>query len=224
MSNLSNTDGVDQPQTKKKRNVFPVLILGGFLMGLALGWLFIQLSSDSGFFGSAEYYGSVIESPDLAANFTLTSHSGERVSLSDFDDKVVLLYFGYTYCPDVCPASMAQLAQATGVLSDEEKDQVQVAMITVDPNRDSPEVMADYIGHFDPSFLGLTGTEGEIAEVADAYGVFYEKQAGSPETEYLVNHTASVFVIDKDGYVRMLYPFSTPGENIASDLRQLVRE
>jgi protein SCO1/2 len=224
MSDLPNTDEVDQPQLKKRRNIFPVLILGGFLSGLALGWLFIQYSSDSGLFGGAEYYGSVIESPDLAADFSLTSHSGQRVSLSDFDDKVVLLYFGYTYCPDVCPASMAQLAKATGELTAQEKDQVQVAMITVDPNRDSKELMAEYMGHFDPTFLGLTGTDGEIAEVAEAYGVFYEKQAGSPETDYLVNHTASVFVIDKDGYVRMLYPFSTPGENMASDLRQLVKE
>jgi protein SCO1/2 len=119
---------------------------------------------------------------------------------------------------------MAQLAKATSELTLEEKDQVQVAMITVDPNRDSKEVMADYMGHFDPTFLGLTGTEEEIAEVADAYGVFYEKQEGGPETDYLVNHTASVFVIDKDGYLRMLYPFSTPGENMASDLRQLVKE
>lgn len=224
MSNLSNTDGVDQPQIKKKRYIFPVLILGGFLLGLVLGWLVIQLSSGSGLFGGAEYYGSVIESPELAADFTLTAHSGERVSLSDFDDKVVLLYFGYTYCPDVCPASMAQLAKATGELTAEERDQVQVAMITVDPNRDTKELMADYMGHFDSTFLGFTGTEGEIAEVADAYGVYYEKQAGGAETDYLVNHTASVFVIDKDGYLRMLYPFSTPGENIASDLRQLVKE
>ncbi|MGB3716877.1 MAG: SCO family protein [Candidatus Promineifilaceae bacterium] len=224
MSNLLNTDGLDQPQIKKKRNFFPVLILGGFLIGLALGWLAIQLSSDSGFFDGEEYYGNVIEYPDLAAEFTLTSHTGEPVSLSDFDEKVVLLYFGYTYCPDVCPASMAQLAKATNELTAEEKEQVQVAMITVDPHRDSKEIMADYMGHFDPTFLGLTGTEGEIATVADAYGVYYEKQAGSPEIDYLVNHTASVFVIDKDGYLRMLYPFSTPGENIASDLRQLVRE
>ena len=224
MSKSSNMGDSDQPMIKKRRGLFPVLILGGFLLGLALGWLVIQLSSGSGLFGDAEYYGSVIESPELAADFTLTAHSGERVSLSDFDDTVVLLYFGYTYCPDVCPASMTQLAKATGELTDEEKEQVQVAMITVDPTRDSKEVMADYMGHFDPTFLGLTGTEEEIAEVADAYGVFYEKQVGGPETDYLVNHTASVFVIDKDGYLRMLYPFSTPGENIASDLRQLVKE
>jgi len=84
--------------------------------------------------------------------------------------------------------------------------------------------MADYMGHFDPSFLGLSGTEEEIASVTKDYGVYYEKQEGGTETDYLVNHTASVFAIDKAGYLRLLYPFGTPGEDIASDLRLLISE
>jgi protein SCO1/2 len=224
MTNSTDTNGVPQKQTKKRRFFFPLLILAGFIIGLGLGWLVIQLSSDSGFFGGTEFYGTEIDSPEPASDFSLTSHSGERVSLSDFDEKVLLLYFGYTYCPDVCPATLSQLAKATGELTAEEQDQVQIAMITVDPERDTKALMADYMGHFDPAFLGLTGTEEEIEAAADAYGVYYEKQAGGPDTDYLVNHTASVFVIDKEGNLRLLYPFNTPGENIASDLRHLVKE
>ena len=224
MTNVTGTDG-EQKKRSKKRSIFlPILILGGFLVGLGLGWLVIQLSSGSGLFGRTEFYGNEIESPERAADFSLTSHSGEQVSLSDFENKVVLLYFGYTYCPDVCPATLSQLAIATGELTADEKDMVQVAMITVDPDRDTKELMAEYMGHFDPTYLGLTGTEAEIKEAADAYGVYYEKQAGGPATDYLVNHTATVFAIDKAGDLRLLYPFATPGENIASDLRHLVKE
>lgn len=217
-------DNVDQTKSKKKRGLFPVLIVGGFLLGLAIGWLIIQTASDSDPSEQNAFYGNVIESPNLAADFTLTAHSGEQVDLSDFRGKVTLLYFGYTYCPDVCPATLAQLAIATGALTDEEKDQVQVIMITVDPERDTPDILADYMGHFDPSYLGLAGSEEEIETVTEAYGVYSEKQASDSETDYLVNHTASVFVVDKDGFLRMIYSFNTPGENIASDLRQLVQE
>lgn len=224
MTNASSSDSVNKRQSRKKNRFLPALILIGFLLGLLLGWLVIQLSADSGQSENTRFHGSIIESPTLAADFTLASHSGEMVSLSDFNEQVVLLYFGYTYCPDVCPASMAQLARATGELTDKEKKQVQVAMVTVDPARDTKELMADYMSHFDPGFLGLTGTEEEIASAAKAFGVYYEKQAGGTETDYLVNHTASVFVIDKGGYLRMLYPFGTPGEDIASDLRLLVDE
>jgi len=224
MTNASSSESVDKRPNRKRNRFFSVLIFVGFLLGLLLGWLVIQLSSDSGRSEEPLYRGSIIGSPTLAADFTLSSHPGERVSLSDFEGQVVLLYFGYTYCPDVCPASMALLARATSDLTDEEKKLVQVAMITVDPARDTEELMADYMGHFDPSFLGLSGTEEEIASVTKDYGVYYEKQANGTETDYLVNHTASVFAIDKAGYLRLLYPFGTPGEDITSDLRLLISE
>jgi len=224
MTQGTDSDRDDRPKNTKRKSRFVLLLLVFFLVGLLLGWLIIQLSSDSDPVAEENYYGSVVDPRLLVNDFTLTAHSGERVSLSDFAEKVVLLYFGYTYCPDVCPASLAQLAKATNALTGEEKDEVQVMMITVDPKRDTKELLAEYIGYFDPSFLGLTGSETEISTVADAYGVYFEKQESGSETEYLVNHTASVFAIDKDGYLRLLYPFGTPGENIASDLRQLVSE
>ena len=187
-----------------------------------MGWLLINRAGIFRPLVEEAFNGISVSPPKKAPSFQLLSQEGERVSLAELDDRFVLLYFGYTFCPDVCPATLAQLANATGAMPAEERDRVQVAMITVDPERDTVETMADYMGHFDPAYLGLTGSEDEIASVAEAYGVFYEKQASESGTGYLMNHTATVFLIDGDGFLRLLYPFGTPGADIAADLRQLI--
>ena len=97
-------------------------------------------------------------------------------------------------------------------------------MVSVDPERDTPQVLADYLGHFDPSFLGLTGTEKEISAAAEPFGIFYQKGPGTVESGYLVDHTATVSVLDKEGRLRLLFPFATPAEDIAADLRHMLRE
>ncbi len=198
------------------------LAMGGLFIGLFLGWLTIQAFSDR--LGSPEFHGREMQSPQPISDFTLTAHNGNPVRLHDFRDKVVLLYFGYTYCPDVCPATMAELSKAFDMLDPNELDQVQMLMVTVDPDRDSAEVLEQYLGHFDPSFLGLTGSDEEIAAATAPFGIFYQKQEGTLESGYLVDHTASVSVLDKDGYLRLNYPFNTPGADIAADLNQLLEE
>jgi protein SCO1/2 len=147
---------------------------------------------------------------------------GERVELATLRGKYLVLYFGYTFCPDVCPTTLNDLAKALEILG-EDAEQVQVAMITVDPERDTPEHLRRYLTSFDPSFIGFTGTPEEIAAVATAYGIFYEKHEGSAATGYLVDHTATVSVIDPDGYLRMLFPFGTSSEEIAADLQTFLR-
>ena len=97
-------------------------------------------------------------------------------------------------------------------------------MISVDPTRDTPQVLAEYLNHFDPSFLGLTGTDEELAAAAGPLGIFFQKREGTVDSGYLVDHTASVTVIDKDGNLRLSYPFDTPGVDIAADLSYLVKE
>ncbi len=198
------------------------LALGGLFIGLFVGWLTIQAFSNR--FGSPEFHGRVMQSLQPISDFTLTAHNGDPVQLQDFRDKIVLLYFGYTYCPDVCPATMAELSKAFDLLDPEEREQVQMLMVTVDPQRDTAEILEQYLGHFDPSFLGLTGSNEEIAAATTPFGIFYQKQEGTIESGYLVDHTASVSVLDKQGYLRLNYPFNTPGADIAADLSRLLEE
>jgi protein SCO1/2 len=167
------------------------------------------------------FHGMILQSPMKATDFTLPGQNGQPVSLRDFRGKVVLLYFGYTTCPDVCPTTLAELHQAHVALG-KKADDVQVLMVTVDPERDTQQVMADYTSHFDSSFIGLTGTPEQIAEVATYYGIYYEKVEGNSAIGYLVNHTANVMAIDKEGYLRVVFPFGTTAKDITADLDYLL--
>lgn len=210
--------GTGAPSASRRWLIWGALALLG---GLLVGWLMIQLLG--GRLGPYQFHGTVIQSPSPAANFTLTGHTGEPVSLRDFRGKLVLLYFGYTYCPDVCPATLVELAKARAELG-EGGDDVQVLMVSLDPLRDTPEQLAGYMAHFDPTFLGLTGSDTEITAAATPFGIFYEKHPGTVESGYLIDHTASVVALDRDGYLRLVYPFNTPGAAIAEDLAVLLDE
>lgn len=166
-----------------------------------------------------EFVGTVLSDPEPAPAFSLTGDTGEAIALDSYRGKVVLMYFGYTFCPDICPASLSELADAMEVLGDQ-SDDVQVIMISVDPARDTPEVLGEYMDHFDPRFVGLTGTDSEIAEVANLYGVFYEAQEGTAATGYLVDHLASVMLIDKDGKWVEILSYGTTGDQVAADIRE----
>lgn len=169
-----------------------------------------------------QYHGLLLDSATQAPDVTLTNQAGQPTSLSDFRDKVVLLYFGYTFCPDVCPTTLTAVNKALEQLGNQ-ADQVQVVMVSVDPQRDTPAVLANYLSNFNPTFVGLTGTPDEIASAATPFGVFYEQHEGSVATGYLVDHTASVMVLDREGRLRLVFPFGTPAEDIASDLKQLLK-
>lgn len=166
------------------------------------------------------FVGTVIQSPEPSFDFTLESSSGP-VSLSDFQGKVVVLYFGYTFCPDVCPTTMTDLAKAMKILGRTAED-VQVIMVSVDPERDTPDKLETYVHAFDPTFLGLTGTPEQIAEVAARYGVYYAKHEGSDASGYLIDHTATVMVINAEGRLKLLESFGTSPEEIARDLEHVV--
>jgi protein SCO1/2 len=166
------------------------------------------------------FKGMVMQSAQLAPNFTLTSaQTGQPVSLTDFRGKIVLLYFGYTYCPDVCPTTLADVTQTLKLLG-QSKEQVQLLLITVDPERDTPPVLADYLTHFDPSFIGLVPQNpNETLTVATQYGIFYQKhEYGSKTGGYLMDHTATLTLIDPAGYIRVIYPFGSTANDIAADL------
>lgn len=168
-----------------------------------------------------QFSGTVIQSPVEAPDFTLTSDGGP-VSLSDFEGKLVLVYFGYTFCPDICPTTMTDLASAMELLGGD-ADGVQVVMVSIDPARDDAARMGEYVRFFDDRFVGLTGTEEEIGSVATLYGIFYRAGEGTEATGYLMDHTSTVLVIDREGDLKLVIPFGTEPESIAADLEYMLR-
>jgi len=158
----------------------------------------------------------------VAPDFALARANGTQFRLSEMHGKVVALFFGYTSCPDVCPTTLAELKQALEKLGDQ-ADQVQVLFVTVDPQRDTPERVQGYVDHFNPSFVGLSGSESDLAKVWNDYGVFVEIVEGASAAGYLVNHTARVTLIDQQGNLRVSFPFETPVEDVVHDLSLLLK-
>jgi protein SCO1/2 len=138
--------------------------------------------------------------------------------------KIVLLFFGYTSCPDVCPTTLAELNQALGKLDATDADKVQVVFVTVDPGRDTPERVQVYVDHFNESFIGLSGAEEDLSTVWSEYGVYREIVDGASASGYIVNHTARVTMIDGNGALRDSFGFDTPVEDIVHDLNLILRE
>jgi protein SCO1/2 len=192
------------------------LLIVGMALGIGLALLILPR------FLPHKFHGTLIQSTNPAPNFTLESSRGGEVSLSDFSGKLVILYFGYTYCPEVCPTTLAQVDKAVESLGRKAGD-VQVMMVSVDPERDTPERLASYLKNFNPDFIGASGSVEQIAETATAYGIYFEKHPGTPATGYLVDHTATVLVIDRTGHLRMAFPFGTTAQDMASDLAYLLR-
>lgn len=153
------------------------------------------------------------------ADFHLTDHNGKPRALADFRGKAVVLFFGYTHCPDVCPTTLADLAQAMKLLGNE-AEKVQVLFITVDPTRDKPEMLAKFIPSFHPSFLALYGDEQATAQAAKSFFVGYQKQPTA--SGYNMDHTTGTFMIDPNGKVRLRAPHAQRADWLAEDIRLLL--
>ena len=154
-----------------------------------------------------------------AGDFTLQSADGD-VSLSDYRGKVVLLYFGYTYCPDICPTSLALMGQAMASLNEEEKTQVQGLFVSVDPERDSLEHLKKYSHYYGDKIVGVTGKASEIRKITKRYGVAYEIQKKDKNGNYSINHTSTTLLIDKNGKLKDLLPHGVPAKKIVEKLRE----
>jgi protein SCO1 len=158
---------------------------------------------------------------DYAQGFALTDHTGKPRTLADFKGKVVVVFFGYTQCPDVCPTTMAEMAsvmQKLGPLA----DQVQVLFITLDPERDTQQLLAQYVPAFDKRFIGLRGTLEQTAKTAKDFKVFYSKVPGTEPGSYTIDHTAGSYVFDRDGRLRLFIHHGQGADPIVHDLRQLL--
>lgn len=153
-------------------------------------------------------------------DFALTDHNGQRRTLADFRGRVVVMFFGYTHCPDVCPTTMLELKQVVQELGEDGR-RVQVLFVTVDPERDTPAILAKYVPLFDPSFLGLYGDAAATAKVAKDFRVFYQKVPGSSPDNFTVDHTAGGYVFDPEGRLR-LYARYGQAANLIADIRTLL--
>lgn len=168
-----------------------------------------------------QYVGLLAEPPKPAADFVLTEPGGQAFALSDLRGQWVLLTFGYTTCPDVCPVTMAFLRQARERLGPA-GDDLRVVFVSVDPARDTPEVMGRYVAQFGDRNVGLTGSDEAVAAAAEAYGVKYQIRDIETAVGYLVSHSAYVYVLDPEFRLRLTIPFGARPEEIAADLEALM--
>ena len=159
---------------------------------------------------------------DYAKDFALTDHNGQLRTLKDFAGKVVVMFFGYVQCPDVCPTSMAELAEAKRLLG-KEGERVQGLFVTVDPARDTPEVLKGYMEAFDPTFLALYTTPEKLAVLAKDYKLYYKKVDGPTPTSYSMDHSAGSYVYDTHGQLRLYSRYGSGAAVLAADIKLLLQ-
>lgn len=164
-----------------------------------------------------------ITGADFGRELALTGHDGKPRTLADFRGRVVVLFFGYTHCPDICPTTLAEMAEVMKKLG-KDAARVQVLFVTVDPERDTPEVLSQYVPAFDPGFLGLSGDAAATQRAAKEFKIFYEKRAGSTPSAYTVDHSGQSYVIDPQGRLRLLVRPDRISADLADDLRAVLKE
>ena len=182
--------------------------VSGFLMGC---------SPDKPQFKSIDLTGA-----DYAQGFSLTDHNGQLRTLKDFAGKIVVVFFGFTQCPDVCPTSMAELAQVKQQLG-ADGDKLQAIFITVDPERDTADMLKAYMGNFDPTFLALRPTLEQLPQVAKDFKIYYKKVDGKTPGSYTMDHSAGSYVFDEKGRIRLYNRYGSGADGLASDIRLLIK-
>jgi protein SCO1/2 len=170
---------------------------------------------------SPTFKGTDLGAVDWGGDFTLSAHTGARASTADYRGKVVIIFFGYTHCPDICSPTLQKLALLMKRLG-EDAARVQVLFITVDPRHDTPAVLAAFVPRFHPSFVGLTGTEEEIAAVAREYKVAFQANPQSPPGHTLIDHFGGMMVKDPTGRLRLLFKNEMSVEDMEHDIRLLL--
>ena len=198
------------------------LLLAGLLSSFVLILTACNPSAQSGVDNKAGgFLGTDITGADFPKPLSLTDHNGKKRTMSDFKGKVVALFFGYTHCPDVCPTTMSDLKQAMKLLGDK-ADQVQVLFVTVDPQRDTQAVLAQFVPSFDPRFIGLWGSLEETAETLGNFKIYYSKVESKTKGDYTIDHSAGMYVFDKTGKIRLYLDYGQKPADIASDLTKLM--
>lgn len=171
----------------------------------------------------ADFRGADITGANYARIMALPDANGQPRTLGDFKGKVVAVFFGYTQCPDVCPTTMAELAQVKKTLG-RDGDKLQAVFITIDPDRDTPAILKSYLSSFDPSFVALRGSAAQTETVAKEFKVYYAKVPGKSEGSYTMDHSAGTFLIDAEGNVRVFERYGTGTEGLLADIRALIAQ
>jgi len=202
---------------QQSRSMKPlILAVGGLVAGLA-AVILIGLALRPHSFG-----GTLIQSAQPAFDFLLIGPEGRSTRLSDFEGKVLLLCFGYTSCPAVCPTTMHEMGEMLALLG-KDAERAQVVFVSVDPEMDTPERLRGYLSVYDERIIGLTGSAEDILYTATQYGIFYEKRPYGDQGAYLIDHTATALLMDTRGYLKVVYPYGTPAKDIAADVRYILR-
>lgn len=169
------------------------------------------------------FSGIDITGADYATGFKLTDHNGQPRTLADFKGKAVVVFFGFTQCPDVCPTSLGELAQARRLLG-ADGERLQGLFISIDPERDTPEIMKEYMASFDPSFLALYAAPDALPALAKSYRIYYKKVPGSTATSYTMDHSAGSYVYDAAGRIRLYHRYGSGAQALANDVKLLLKD
>lgn len=197
--------------------------IGNYMRGLILLMISLVVVGCTSLLGGYEFKGSQLDPPLSLPNFELMSTTGQPFHLSDTAGSFTLVYFGYTFCPDVCPLTMSDVKQALAEMNN--PDQVKVVFISVDPERDTPEVLARYLQAFSSGFIGLTDDFEKIQDVMGAFGAFAEKEdVADSAAGYLVSHTSRLYLLDPQGELILTYPFGFEPDDLRSDLEYLLAD
>lgn len=188
---------------------------------LTIFLLFLTACNASPESNAGGFVGTDITGADFPKPLTLTDHHGKLRTMSDFKGKAVILFFGFTHCPDVCPTTMLDLKNTMKLLG-KQSDDVQVLFVTVDPRRDTQEVLAQFVPSFDQRFLGLRGSLQETAETLGNFKIYYLEVPGNTGTDYSIDHSAGMYAFDKEGKVRLYMGYGQKPADIASDIRKLL--
>ena len=188
------------------------------LMVLALGTALLAACSEKKpVFSSIDVSGS-----EMGQDFAIKDHNGQVRRLADFKGKVVVIFFGYTQCPDVCPTTMTELVEVKRLLG-KDGERLQPLFVTVDPQRDTPELLKAYMANFDPAFLALCPTPAELTDVAASFKVYYKKVGDAGSATYTMDHSAGSYVFDPQGRVRLFVRYGLGAQPLAADIAQLLR-
>lgn len=168
-----------------------------------------------------EFLATDITGAEFARDFSLVDHNGQPRALADFRGKAVAIFFGYTHCPDVCPTTLSDFAAALRQLGPD-AERVQVIFVTVDPERDTPELLREFVPAFNPGFLGMYSDPETLRQLAKEFKVVYQKTAVKAPDDYLIDHSAGTYIYDPQGNLRLLMPYGSRPDAIARDLKTLL--